>query len=263
MLTLHDHALALHARGTGPELVRSADIITAISQSQRKFILGCAPGIGDRMRVILNALPAPTLAPAPYPSHPRLLVIGRLVREKGFDLAIRAFAALAPDFPQLTLTVVGEGTEAASLRRLAQETGFLARIHFRGWIDPAEIPAVLNEHSLVIMPSRWEEPFGLVALQAAQMARPIVASRTGALPEIVLDGVTGSLVPNEDLSAYIAVLRCYLNDPGLIARQGRQARAHVASHFSFPQLITNYANAYHDAMKVRTAEEAAGDSSSA
>jgi glycogen(starch) synthase len=258
VLTLHDHALSLHAKGTGPELVRSADVITAISQSQRKFILGCEPGMGDRTRVILNALPAPALAPAPYPPHPRLLVIGRLVREKGFDLAIRAFAALAPKFPPLTLTVVGEGTEAGALRRLAQETGFPARIHFRGWIDLEEIPAVINEHSLVVMPSRWEEPFGLVALQAAHMARPIVAARTGALPEIVLAGVTGSLVPNEDLSAYTAALHCFLEDPGLIEKMGRQAREHVENHFSFRHFIANYENAYHDAVKNRAAGQIAG-----
>jgi glycogen(starch) synthase len=248
VLTLHDNSLAQHARGLGPGLLDAVDIIAAISQWNRAYIAGCDPRVEARLRVIPNALPSPAVAPAPLPATFRLLGLGRLVREKGFDLAIRAFAEVAQRFPESTLTLAGEGKDAETLRQLAAKTGLGSRIHFTGWVDPENVPALINQHSAVIMPSRWQEPFGLVALQAAQMGRAIIASDSGALPEIVVDGVTGALVPNENLPAYVQALRNFIETPTLVERLGQQARRHVETAFPFEAFIAKYEAAYLDAM---------------
>ena len=250
VLTLHDNSLAKHAKGLGPGLLEAADIIAAISHSNRAFVIGCDPRAESKIRVILNALPMPEIPPASLPASFRLLAVGRLVRDKGFDLAICAFAEVARCFPETTLTIAGEGRESEALRQLAQETGVGSRIDFTGWVAPEKIPLLINQHSVVIMPSRWSEPFGLVALQAAQMGRPIIAANVGALPEIVVDGVTGVLVPNENLPAYVQTLRNLIDSPSLVERLGRQARHHVQESFPFAQFVTKYEEAYRDAQRV-------------
>jgi glycogen(starch) synthase len=172
-----------------------------------------------------------------------------LVKDKGFDLAIRAFAEMAKTFPEITLTVAGDGRDAESLRQLARDTGFGSRIHFPGYVDQEEVPALINRHSALIMPSRWAEPFGLVALQAAQMGRPIIAAATGALPEIVIHGVTGTSVPNENIPAYREALRRFIENPALLEKMGTQARLHVESYFPYERFLARYEQAYLDAAK--------------
>jgi glycogen(starch) synthase len=250
VLTLHDNSLAKHAKGLGPGLLDAVDIIAAISRSNRAFVIDCDPRAEAKIRVIPNALPMPRISPAPLPASFRLLAIGRLVRDKGFDLAIRAFAEVAGLFPESTLTITGEGREAEALRQLARATGVGSRIRFTGWIDPEEVPPLINQHSVVIMPSRWQEPFGLVALQAAQMGRPIIAAASGALPEIVVDGVTGALVPNENLPGYVEALRKFIQAPSLVERLGRQARLHAESSFPFEQFVGRYEEAYLEARRL-------------
>ena len=248
VLTPHDHALALHAKGAGPGLIRSVDIITAISRSHAKFILACDSAVADRLRVIPNALPDPGQSEAPFPAIPRLLAVGRLSKEKGFDLAIRAFVRVAAEFPALTLSIVGEGPEGAALRQLAAESSFAGRIHFIGWVAPERVAAFMEQHSIILMPSRWQEPFGLVALQSAQAARPIIAGWAGALPEIVQDGVTGRLVEGENVAGYGDAIRHLLNTAGLAESWGLQARAHATRHFSFAKFLDQYELAYGDAV---------------
>lgn len=244
ILTLHDNVLFQHRHGLGGSVFENVDAIAAVSQSIQTATLKYDPGLKNKLHTVLNSLPMPKLAPAPFPTEPRLLAFGRLVKVKGFDLAIQAFARLARLFPQATLTVAGHGPEHASLGHLARESGFASRIHFPGWVHPDEIPALINQHSIVIMPSRWQEPFGLVALQTAQMGRPIVASRTGGIPEIVSDRVTGKLYENENLPALTEAIQLLLENPGLAEQMGRAAHLHAQKQFPFDAFITAYENLY-------------------
>ena len=120
----------------------------------------------------------PDLEPTPPPfDAPRVLYAGRLVREKGVDVAIDAFAAITTRFPKAHLVIAGDGVTRQDLEQQVVDLCLQDRVEFVGWVDPEKMPALINSSTIVVMPSRWEEPFGLVALQAAQMARPIVATR--------------------------------------------------------------------------------------
>lgn len=244
VLTLHDNLLFKHQQGLSSALLDSVDAIAAISESVRLNALSWRPEIATKLHKVLNALPMPEVLPTLLPTEPCLLAFGRLVKDKGFDLAIEAFARVARQFPTATLTMAGEGSEFRNLQALAREAGLAERIHFPGWIDPEDIPALLNRHSLVLMPSRWQEPFGLVALQTAQMGRPIIASRTGGIPEIVVDGQTGILFENENLPALTEALRLLLGNPTLGSRLGEQAYRHALNHFNFDRFIGAYENLY-------------------
>jgi glycogen(starch) synthase len=244
VLTLHNACLHQHARTLGPAMLKNVDCLAAISEHMRAYLLSCDRQLEPKIQVILNALPTPVEEPAPLSAPARLLALGRLVPEKGFDLAIGAFAQIASDFPDAILTIAGQGKAHENLLRLADETGCSARIHFPGWIVPDEIAGLINRHSIVLMPSRWDEPFGLVALQAAQMGRPIIAARVGALPEIVVEEITGKLVERENVPALSQALRYLLETPPLGEKLGRQASLHVASQFSFKHCVAEYEHLY-------------------
>ena len=244
VLTLHDHFRFPDRRGLAPAVLGNVDCLVAISDSVRSDALRYDEHLAAKLRVILNALPEPAIRAAPLPENPRLLCFGRLVHEKGFDLAVRAFAQLAGRFPAATLTVAGEGSDGERVRNLASDLSVAKRIHFPGWIDPGAIPALINEHSIVLMPSRWREPFGLVLLQAAQMARPVVASCIGGIPEIVMDGVTGRLFKSENVDDLVAKVAPLMEDPGLCAQLGREARAHVQKNFRYEDFLASYERCY-------------------
>jgi glycogen(starch) synthase len=244
VLTLHDHSLFRLPGGINASLLHNVDALAAISESVQAHMLERDPKLAGKMSTILNSVPEPKLPPAPLPFPPRLLAYGRIIHDKGFDLAIKAFARIAPLFPAATLTIAGHGAEVVNLQKFATETGFADRIHFSGWIHPDKIPEMINAHSLIIMPSRWKEPFGLVALETAQMGRPIVASRIGGIPEIVVDGVTGQLFEADNVDSLTEALQPFLTDPLLGEKMGTAARLHARKNFDFDDFTTAYEKLY-------------------
>ena len=193
--------------------IRAADRVITSSQAMRRELLRQLPELAPRLSVLLYGRELPALAPTPLPfSPPRLLGYGRLEEKKGFGLAIEAFAEIRRQRSDALLTIAGNGEARPALQRRAAELGLTGSIDFPGWVAPSEVPALLNRSTLVLVPSRWEEPFGLVALEPAQMARPVIASRVGGLPEVVLDGQTGLLFEREDASGLVqAVSPCSTN----------------------------------------------------
>jgi glycogen(starch) synthase len=186
----------------------------------------------------------PALKPElPSFSPPRLLCLGRAVSQKGFDLALAAFARLVPRFPGIRLTIGGDGKEKPSLEAMAHQLGVANSVEFRGWVQPEHVPELLSSHTLVLMPSRFE-PFGIVALQAAQMARPVVATRVGGLPEVVAAGETGLLVENGDVDGLVKAITVLLDDPERAVRMGQAARQRAQEKFSWDNFVDSYDSLY-------------------
>jgi glycogen(starch) synthase len=220
-----------------------ADEVVCVSNTQRESILRIAPGIGTRTSVIHNALDPPALEPAPLCfDPPRLVCLGRHVRDKGLDLAITAFARLTDRFPDLRLTIVGDGPERAGLERQASALGLGDRIDFPGRVP--EIPPYLNAATVVVMPSRWEETFGLVALEAALMGRPVVVTRAGALPEVVAHGETGLVVDKEDDQGVAEAVAFLLENPEKARRMGEAGRERALRNFGLQACIGRYDELY-------------------
>lgn len=224
----------------------SSDWATAVSRALLGDMLLLAPAMTARASVIHNGLATPALEPSPLPfASPRLLCIGRLVEEKGFDLAIRALPRIRARFPGTTLMIAGDGKERRPLETLAAEQGLGTSIEFTGWIEPDRIPRMINEATAVIMPSRWAEPFGLVALQGGQMARPVVATRVGGLPEVIVDGETGVLVPPEDSDAIVDAVISLLEKPESAVRMGKAGRVRGSEVFGMESMVNAYEALYH------------------
>lgn len=223
--------------------------ISACSGAIRNALLQHLPELDSISRVIHLGLPMPDLDPGlPSWDPPRLLCAGRLVPEKGFDLALAAFAQLGETFPQLEMTIAGDGPHRAALIDQAESCGLGDRVTFSGWITPEEMPALMASHSIVLVPSRWNEPFGLVALEASQVARPVVAAADGGLPEVVAEETTGLLFPPGDVAGIRDAVARLLGDPDLAERLGAAGRKRAAELFSLDRQVVATETLYEEVL---------------
>ncbi len=160
---------------------------------------------------------------------PVIGTVGRLVKEKALPDLLRAFALLLPSCPDAVLLVVGEGALRPRLEAEAMRLGLGARVTFTGARrDLARIYPLIDVFAL----SSTFESFGNVALEAAFFGRPVVATRVGGLPEAVVDGRTGLLVPPSDPAALSAALLRLLRDPAARTALGTEGRWRVLRHFT-------------------------------
>ncbi len=251
LITMHcclDEILKDHieqVRKSGPTLLESADWVTGVSSAALASVRSIAPGIEPRSSVLTNGLAPPHIAPTDLPfDPPMVLCLGRLEAIKGFDLAIDAFARLAKRFTSLKLLIAGDGKARAALARQAAELHVADRVEFLGMVDSAAVWDTINRATLVVMPSRTEG-FPLVALEAMLMARPIVASRAGGLPEAIVDGQTGLLVNIEDVCGLADATASLLTDPSRSRRMGLAGRARAIEQFSWERnVVDGYESLY-------------------
>ena len=226
-------------QGALRKVTESADRVAACSRAVLDDALEMAPAQADRARVIPYGLTLPDSEPPP-PEEGLVAAAGRLVAEKGFDVLIDALPALVEQVPDARLLLIGDGPERAALEQRARELGVADRVEFAGWVSPEAMYGALGRGSVVAVPSRWREAFGIVAIQASLQARPVVASRVGGLPEAVLDGETGVLVEREDPAALAAELAGLLLDPARADALGRRGRERALAEFSIERSAERY-----------------------
>jgi glycosyltransferase involved in cell wall biosynthesis len=205
--------------------------------------------VARRSRVLHNGVREPSRA-AGSPAGPRsgarrLVVVGRLSAIKGQDIAIRATALVRRAGFDVTLTLVGDGYPGYEdlvdgLHALAASEGVSDVTVFTGFQDPTPYVA---DADIVLMPSRVES-FGLVAVEALLLGRPVVATRIGGLPEVIKDGETGVLVDPDDPQALADAVIHLLSHPEEATALGRAGLADARSRFS----IETYSAALSEAL---------------
>jgi len=141
-----------------------------------------------------------------------IVFLGRLVSDKGCDLALHALAQLKAEGICPSFTVIGDGPQRAALERLAVELHIAAQVDFRGVVRESR-GRELARHTVMVIPSIWAEPFGLVALEGLAAGCVVAASSAGGLPEAV--GPCGLLFPNGDVKTMAAILKSLIVDAGL------------------------------------------------
>jgi glycogen(starch) synthase len=232
-----------------------ADWVVGCSASVLEAGRRLVPEIISRTSVIHNSLDVPPLKPTRLRFEPpRLLCLGRLVAEKGFDLALVALATLLERFPAARLVVAGDGPARVALQRQAAQLGISDAVDFVGWVVPGQVPALINDATVVLVPSQ-QEAFSLVALEAAWMARPVVAARVGGISEVVLHQQTGLLVEDAAGQALAEAIAFLLDHPQLAARMGRAGRRRAEEVFGWERYVNAYDALYRRlAAKVQVGE---------
>jgi glycogen synthase len=225
-------------------VIAEADWVVGVSHAVLRETSELAPVEGARSSVIHHGAYFPPARREPLSVDPPILLcLGRLVREKGFDVAIKAMSQLRRLIPAARLVVAGDGPEAAALQGHVQELGLGDSVVFAGAVAPADVPALLTRASIVVIPSRTEA-FGLVALEAAAMGRPVVATRVGGLPEVIESGKTGVLVEPDQPAALAQAVIDLLSDPSRLRAMGDAARSRAEIVFPWKACVDSYLNHY-------------------
>jgi glycosyltransferase involved in cell wall biosynthesis len=168
--------------------------------------------------------------PSPYAgSEPRLLCIGRLIPIKGHLVLLRALAQARAQVTGVTLDVAGRGPLEPALKAFVRELGLEDAVRFLGFVSPVQ--AAIEQAAIVVVPSLGEG-FGMVALEAMERARPVIASAVGGLPEIVADGETGLVVPSADAEALAAAIVALAGDLSRAAAMGTAGRVRALAQFT-------------------------------
>src|SRR5215204_1920000 len=200
------------------------------------------------VRYGLDALPG-AWSPNPpleLPDDARVvLALGRLAPQKGHDVAIRAFASVREAVPEAALVILGEGPERERLEALGRELGLGDSLRLPG--RAGDVAPWLQRAELLVHAARWEG-FGLVLLEAMLASLPVVATNISAIPEIVVDGETGLLVPPEEPRALAAALARLLRDPDEARRLGEAGLARARLEFSVERMADATAGVYRRAL---------------
>ncbi len=182
-----------------------------------------AAGIsGELMDVLHYFVPDAEESPreAGAGGRPEILFAGRLMPEKGLDDLVRALTLVKTD---CRLVIVGAGPAQGSAEKLVRKLGLTGRAEFAGWQENME--PFYRRASLLCVPSLWPEPFGIVGIEAMARALPVVAYRSGGIPEWLDDGKTGILVEPGDIPGLAAALDEVLSDAEKARRMGRAGQS--------------------------------------
>jgi colanic acid/amylovoran biosynthesis glycosyltransferase len=168
---------------------------------------------------------------------PLILHVARLVEVKGTRYLLRAFATVARQHDQVRLLIIGDGPLRTGLQALAASLGVRDRVEFLGALPHAEVLSWMRKAAMLALPgirtaTGREEGLGMVLLEAAATGLPIIGSRVGGIPECILDGRTGFLVPERDASALAQRLSELLENPVKRHQMGAAGRALVESRFN-------------------------------
>ena len=219
--------------------------VTPSSFAQRKFIEAGLPA--EKIFVKPNFVhpdPGPRQRPDDY-----VLFVGRVLAEKGLSLLLRAWRLLPKG---ITLRVVGDGPALMNLRSRALQEG-LSTISFEGRKTYAETIAMIKGARFLVFPSVWYETFGRSIAEAFACGVPVIASRLGAMAEIVEDGRTGFHVTPGDADDLADKIAWAWNNPHRLEEMGRQARAEYEDKFTAQRNYQLLPAIYHKAIANRMA----------
>lgn len=172
---------------------------------------------------------------APMGEEPIVLFVGQVIRGKGVDLLLRALTEVKHKFKAL---VIGTGNHLDACVKLARQLNLGGKVSFLGWVDHGKIQSFFDRARVVVVPSRWPEPFGMVGLEAMWASRPVVAFEVGGIPDWLDDGRTGLSVAEQDWRAMGQALDQILGDPQFAATLGRRAWRRASTEYRFDDQIS-------------------------
>jgi starch synthase len=237
--------------------IESADAVIAVSSGMRADVLATYPSLAaGRVHVIRNGIDTDEYAPDPGtdvleqynidPGRPTVVYVGRVTRQKGLPVLLRAAELLEPE---VQIVLCAGQADTAELG--AEVTGLVGHLrHSRSgmvWLDgmlpKREVIQILSHATVFACPSLYE-PLGIVNLEAMACGTPVIGSRVGGIPEVVLDAQTGLLVPPGDYVLLAEALTSLLSDPARARAMGELGREHVAAEFSWASIAGQTAALY-------------------
>jgi glycosyltransferase involved in cell wall biosynthesis len=226
--------------------ITSADRVVAISTSTAREIERTVPGVP--VEIIPYAVEMPALPAAPATTEAIVLFVGRLVERKGVNYLVDAVALLPPSL-NTRLVVIGDGPDRPALEARAAAANSPHPIEFRGWVTPDQLHAAYASATAFALPAVVDERgdtegLGMVLLEAMSYRVPVVTTALGGITDIVAEGENGLIVPPNDAPALATALERLITDRPLAHRLGDGGLHVIASRFSWPHIIDQFAAIY-------------------
>ena len=232
---------------------RPTDAAICVSRAVRQLTVSRYHVPAERLRVVRNGIPLEALRRAGAgersrvraeldiePGRPVLAIVGRMHPVKGHRELLRMLPDIMRSCPRARLLVIGDGPERAPCQKLARELGISRNVRFLG--TRGDVPRLLSAIDLLLMPSE-SEGLGLAAIEALAAARPVIAYAAGGLPEVVVDGLNGRLVPPGDRGAFASAVIDTLRNPGQRFSYARAAAA-TAGRFGLETHVQRLIDCY-------------------
>lgn len=275
VLNVHDHAQLQHDRTRSRRYLDRADLIVSASQYMTQSIATAYPDVADRCVTIHNAVEPDLFAPSDSGDgqEPLILFVGRSSPEKGVHRLLESFGVVANKVPDARLVLIGPSSLAgqelvdrdgsdplfSDVREFWGKPGRFrqyllekaeshapGRVTFIDGVEHAELIEWYQRADIFAFPSLWQEPFGMPPIEAMSTGVPVVATRSGALPEIVTDGETGLLVERGDTGSLAEALLELLANHSRRTRMGEAGRTRVLQHFNWDRHTDDWLNVYGD-----------------
>lgn len=234
---------------------RAAHRIVANSRAAAAQLM--ADGVPEeRIALIPNGIDLSLYGAREYPSRPRRIVMVACLREeKRIDVLVAAAPRVLARHPDAGFTIVGDGPCRAKLVSLVDDARLADHVTFLGHRD--DVPDVLAQADVLVLPSQ-SEAFPNAIIEGMAAGLPVVATRVGGIPELVVEGQTGRLVPPGDPAALAGALIDVLDSPGRAAAWGREGRAIVERTYSFDRMVEQLETLYETEMERSPVRRPAG-----
>jgi glycogen synthase len=265
--TVHSLDRAEYELGQGPRecltqwvgqeaVIRGADRVIALTQSERELLDEYCPGLHQHVRVVGNGIDDDIVTKPSVvrqgASAPLVLFNGRFVERKGIHELMKAIAVVVNEAPTVRFVLAGghrscSGAQMESWLLTERLRPYRAQIHFTGWLTPLELAKWYREANILVVPS-WYEPFGMVILEGMLHGLTIAASAVGGPAEILDHGRTGVLFPPRDAEALAHAVLRLVENPELCLRIGAAGHREVREKWLWSRIIEKMRRVYQELM---------------
>jgi glycosyltransferase involved in cell wall biosynthesis len=176
-----------------------------------------------------------------------VMTVAALIPQKGIDDFLQAAARILARRPDVAFVIVGDGPEDSALRAQADQLGIFSKVRFTGL--RSDVHRLMPAADVIVVPSVWQEPAGLVVLEAMASARPVVATRVGGIPEYLEEGQTGVLVDPGMPQQIAEAVRHLLDSPETAATMGAAGRRRIQRLFTMERWAEETVKVYERGLK--------------
>ncbi|UUO17809.1 glycosyltransferase family 4 protein [Dolichospermum heterosporum] len=216
------------------------NLFVAPSQAVKKYLIGA--GINS-VEIVWNGTPIQRQRP-PLSSPPTVVFAARLVKEKGAEVLLKAFALVVNQIPEARLLLLGDGAERETLHQQIIDLDIATNVLMYGFMSRIEMEKLFSVAWVQVVPSLWPEPFGMVVIEAMMRGTAVIASAIGGLAEIVQNNQTGLLVPPGDSQALAAALLRILQNQELAEQMGQRGRQLAIDQYRQDKYVDNFLELY-------------------